>query len=120
MARRSAQSQQNDQQHSTARLTEGYHIENLDRFVDSCRRKTAPIGTDTRTADFARVGSELLYELNAIGHLLPELDYTIDRAGDDKVGDRSDGHERQLLLVHEGLRVSRRDRQRIDVDLLEG
>jgi hypothetical protein len=80
MARRSVHSQQNDQDQAiwNDRLTKCNNIKDFDRFVGSCRRKTAPIGTDTRATNLARVGSELLHELDAIGHLLPELDEAID------------------------------------------
>jgi len=93
MARRSVHGQQDDQEHSTGRHTKCDHIEDFDRFVGSRCRKTASIGTDIRTADFTRVGAEFLHELDTFGHLLPELDNSVDRAGDNKVGDRSDGHE---------------------------
>jgi hypothetical protein len=66
------------------------------------------------------VGSEFLHELNTVCHLLPKLDEAINGAGNYEIGDRSNSHKGQLILVHEGLGVPCGGGQGVDIDLLKG
>lgn len=73
--------------HKDGKLTESDYIKDFDGLVDSRRRKTSTVLTDANAFDFSDVCSELLHRFDAQRDLLPELDYAINRACEEEIGE---------------------------------
>lgn len=104
--------------HRAGTHTKSNDIKDFDGLVDSRRRKTTAVLTDAHALDFTVVCSKLLHRFDAHSNFLPELDHSINRAGEEEFGERGHGDKRQLLFVHQRLGIARRRRQGGDVKLL--